>query len=283
MDKRIITVFAGDAGASLGAVLAARMSVEDWQANSLVQGGSVYLDGRRELDPGIKVRPGQRLVVRQPEEAAGNVAGHELEIAWQDASLAVLVKPAGLPCGATRRGGTPTLDQMVARGLGPEARLLHRLDRVTSGLLLVSLGQGAARTMLARQVAEHRAARRYLALVHGRPPEGEEVILDASLAMEHGVARPSSDPRAQAAITGVAVIASAGGRSLVLARPRTGRTHQIRAHLAHAGWPIVGDTRYGGPAAARVCLHAHALGFEHPSGGWVDVHCPMPEDMRQLM
>ncbi len=283
MDKLIFTMFAGDAGASLAMALAHRMGVDPAEAERLVLGGSVYLDGRRERDPDFKVRPGHRLVVRRPEEAEESAREQDLTVAFKDASLAVVVKPAGMPCGATRRGGALDLEQIVARKLGRAARLLHRLDRVTSGLLLVSLAPGKARTMLAAQVKEHRAARRYLALACGGPAEGEQITLDAPLAMERGLARPSSDPRAREAITRVESLASAGGRRLLLAEPLTGRTHQIRAHLTAAGWPIVGDARYGGPEGARVCLHAHALGFELPSGGWVDVHCPMPAGMQRIM
>lgn len=281
MKKHIYTVIPGDAGITLGAFLAHRMDLATDQAARWVVGGSAYVDGRRELKPGLRLRAGQKLVVRQPEGEDQASVAVPLVIAHAEAALAVVNKPAGLPCGATRRGGGVTLEQLVAQELGPSARLLHRLDRVTSGLVLVSRRKGGGRTMLARQVANHLATRRYLALVAGEPPS--QRTLDSPLAMEHGLARPSSDPRARPAETRIRTLQASGGRALVQATPRTGRTHQIRAHLSHAGWPILGDVRYGGAAAGRVCLHAHALGFKHPGGQWVEVHAPMPADMREEM
>jgi len=198
-------------------------------------------------------------------------------MAYRDRILAVLVKAAGVPCGQTRRGGADTFEQQAAALLGPGARVMHRLDRGASGLLLVSLRGGESRKALARQVSEHRMVRRYLARVAGDLPRGS-ITLDAPLTMARGVARASTDPRAKPARTGVRPLAAPARPGLVQAIPHTGRTHQIRAHLAGAGLPIVGDARYGGPDHGRLCLHAHSLGLRHPDGRWIELHSPLPAE-----
>lgn len=262
-------------------LIAGRMDLAKAQVEQAIRGGSVYLDGRREQDPRRKLKPGQRLMMRKPELAPARSAEPTLVLAFKAATLAVVVKPAGLPCETTLRGGGLTLLQIVTQAFGRDARLLHRLDRVTSGLVLVSLDR-KGRPALSDQIGQHQAARSYLAVTtSGGPPAGEEMTLDAPLTMARGVARPSSDLRAKPAETRVRTLHTRGRLTLVQATPMTGRTHQIRAHMSNAGWPILGDTRYGGHNAGRVCLHAHALGFESSPGIWTEVHAPMPADMRK--
>lgn len=279
MKKHVFTVTAGEAGLSLEALLRGRLGANAGPLDLWIRGGSAALDGRRMLDPAREVIAGQRVVLRTPEDG-GRIADMDLapplQIAYRSRAVAVVAKPNGMPSTPTRAGGAITLDALVLKRLGPLARLMHRLDRGASGLVLVSLLAGPTRKALATQISEHRTRRLYLALVQ-QWPGVEELRLDQPLAMEHGRSRPSSDPRARPALTLVRPVRRlAADRWLVQAEPRTGRTHQIRAHLAAAGLAILGDERYGGGPAERLCLHAHSLRFRDPdSGGEVEAHCPL--------
>ena len=180
----------------------------------------------------------------------------------------------------------------------PEAQIVHRLDRETSGVLL--FGRGPLASRLLSQCFEKRAIRkRYLALVEGRVSNAD--ILNGSI---------SKDPRSprtyrvhnsgKPARTEIQVLGSTEGVSAVSARPITGRTHQIRVHLSHAGFPILGDRRYGGPTAirlagetleiSRVMLHAAELEIPTSSYPWSFPNCPdrlkfsakLPSDMKEI-
>ena len=203
-------------------------------------------------------------------------------MAHLDREVAVVVKPAGVHSVPGRRGGGGSVQQLVEARWGAGARLLHRLDRDASGLLLVSRKPGKARRALADQISSRRLGRRYLALVSGAPQQ-DELVIDAPLSVDAGVTRASEDPRARRAVSRVRLLRRGAARSLLQVTLETGRTHQIRAHLSGEGLPIIGDGRYGGEDAPRLSLHAHCLVFRHPrSKETVELHSPLPEDMRAL-
>ena len=274
--KHVLTVTGAEAGLGLAAFVAARLALEVAQAEAWVRAGSVYLDGSRERRPETRLRAGQSVTARAPEAAPAPPQAH---LVYRDAELAVVDKPAGLASMPLRQGGASLQDQLGDL-LGPEARLLHRLDRDTSGLLLCAVS-GQARRELSRAVAEHRLLRRYLAVVQGEL-DGERVIR-SRLSARGGRVGSSQDPRAAEAVTRVWPLRRLGGRTLVEAELLTGRTHQLRVHLGEAGLPIVGDDRYGGPPAARLALHAHRLQFEAPGGRRLDLHSPLPVELRALL
>src|SRR5262249_29777771 len=158
-----------DAGAPLAAFVAARLGLDLAAARRRVEEGAVYVDGRRERDPGLPLRAGARVAVHTP--AAATQGWREV---YRDAEVLVVDKPAGLPVAAARAGGTALDGEVAARF--PGARPLHRLARDTSGLVLFALGP-AGRRRLAHDLAAGRLERVYLAVVAGAPPD--RATLDA--------------------------------------------------------------------------------------------------------
>jgi RluA family pseudouridine synthase len=261
--KRLFTVAAGDPG-TLGAALAARLGLGPADAAALIRRGEVRLDGRRAGDPAAAVRPGQRVVAHlQPAPPPA-----PLDIVHQDEALLVVDKPAGVPSQATPGEAAGALDALVQARF-PSARLLHRLDRDASGLVLFSLDPSARRALQAALEAGA-IERRYLALCAGRLDGDGEIRL--RIARDGRDARrrqalPENAPGGEAARTRWRALRSDGERTLLEVELDTGRTHQIRVHLQARGHPLVGDTLYGGPPAPRLALHAHRLDLPHPVTG----------------
>jgi 23S rRNA pseudouridine1911/1915/1917 synthase len=214
-----------------------------------------------------------------------------LRIAYEDEHLLVVDKGPGLVVHPARGHREDTLSQLLApllAGGEPErAGIVHRLDRDTSGLLVVSRSQEAHR-LLQRALANRRLEREYLALVEGRPPARTGTI-------EAPIGR---DPRIRTRMTvgGVSprearthftLERALAGTSLLRLKLETGRTHQIRVHLQAIGHPICGDPEYGSAGMlglARQFLHATRLAFDHPiTGERVDVVSPLPADLKDAL
>ena len=267
--------------------------------------GSLTVDGRT-VKPKMIVRGGETLrarVVRQARfdwQAAQDVA---FEVVYEDASLVVVDKPAGLVVhpGAGNADGTLVNGLLRRRpelAKLPRAGLVHRLDKDTSGLLVVA-AEPASRAALTSAMAERRIEREYSAVVEG------QLIVDRRIEANIGRdpnnrlrRRVRSDGRP--AVTHVAVRERFSAHTFVAARLETGRTHQIRVHLASIGHPLVGDRRYGArgvvprgasPEAVtdirglqRQALHAAKLAFEHPDSGQpMRFESPLPADMASLL
>jgi 23S rRNA pseudouridine1911/1915/1917 synthase len=292
-EKRTLRAFADEAGLSLASLLARRLELEAELAVALIERGAVYRDSRRARDPSLLVASGDKIVVYFEREQSARAVLDErenrlsdrstLEIAYSDEDAIVVVKPSGLPSIAPRRGGGSLRDQIRAR-LGKKAVLLHRLDTGASGLLLVSL-RSKTREHLASQVREHSLLRRYLLIVEPAPREAEQTVRLA-LVNDHGHARV--EPGGKPAVTHLRVLAKARRRALLQAELETGRLHQIRAHCAAIGAPLVGDFRYGGVDGPRLALHAHCLGFRRPrskcaNSSVVELHSPFPAALRELL
>jgi len=219
-------------------------------------------------------------------------------IAYEDEHLLVIDKPAGLVVHPARGHREGTLSQLLgptaAGGPDPQrAGIVHRLDRDTSGLLIVARSDEAHR-LLQRALAERRIAREYLALVHGRPPARTGTI-EAPIGRDPRVrTRMAVDGvRPRAARTHFELERSLGGFTLLRLRLDTGRTHQIRVHLQAIGHPIVGDPEYGlrgsgeapgGLGLERQFLHAARLSFAHPlTAAPIDVLSPLPADLQTAL
>jgi len=265
----------------------------------LVEQGRCTVDGQVCVDADQKVRPGQRVELRLP--ASGNAVEQEegpLEILYRDADLAVVNKPIGLtmhPCPSCPKG---TLVHRLlwhfpelARQEGPRPGVVHRLDKDTSGLVIVALSE-RARLKLIEDFAARNVHKTYLAVTRGIPaaegtcdlPIGRHPTIKTHMAIV-----PEEKGGRTALTTWETLYASpAAGFSLLSVRLFTGRTHQIRVHLAQAGFPLWGDTVYGPydktSPAGRQLLHAWKLEFTHPvTGEEMRFTCPPPADFPHAM
>lgn len=214
----------------------------------------------------------------------------ETRTLYEDDAVLVIDKPWGLP---VQKGTRTTVDlDSLLRGLTGDRqgrlRLTHRLDRETTGCLLLAKSREAA-ARLGRQFAAGRIGKVYWAITAGVPEPrfGRIVAPLAKVRTPSGdrvVAAPDRAAEARSAETDYEVLREARGRNaLVELRPRTGRQHQLRAHLAHIGTPILGDVLYGGagePGGCMLHLHARMISFRHPVTGMIcDVMAPPPEHM----
>ncbi len=329
-----VTVDAADAGQRLDRLLAARIEgASRSRLKALIIAGCVTSgDGRTLSDPGMAVKPGDVVRVTVPAAAAAEPVAEAipLTVVYEDRHLIVIDKPAGLVVHPAAGHAAGTLvNALIAHcgaslsGIGGVRRpgIVHRLDRDTSGLLVVAKSD-VAHQGLAAQFAAHgrdgRLRRSYLALVWGLPERAEGRI-DAPVGRHPtqrtrmSVVKPGRGRAAAtryvvletfAAAAGAGAGGSAGGgaaASLLRLDLETGRTHQIRVHLAHIGHPVMGDPVYGrgfkasarrlGPEAqealgalGRQALHAAELGFEHPvTGGRLHFTGSVPADMARLV
>ncbi len=166
-----------------------------------------------------------------------------------------------------------------SQGLLEEARVVHRLDRGTSGVIFFPKHKSAA-AQIAGEFKAGRVEKVYWAVVAGNPTEDSWEV-DAPIGklnkFRYGVMRPGKE-----SVTGFRVIARGADATLIEARPVTGRTHQIRVHLSHSGLPIIGDTSYGGPPQTRIMLHCRRMAFRGPSGQPVSATAPIDEAFRQI-
>lgn len=257
---------------------------------TLIDRGLVRVDGVAASSASRKLRLGQSVAMelRPTEESRAFVAqAMNLNVIFEDDHLLVIDKPAGLvvhPAPGNWQG--TLLNGLLARHADASrlarAGIVHRLDKDTSGLMVVARTLEAM-TVLARAIAAREVRREYMALVHGEvsavpfeidAPIGRDPVSRIRMAVVSG-GRPSR--------TGVTRIGFDGAVSAVRCRLHTGRTHQIRVHLASRGHPLVGDALYGGRPAlgmSRQALHAVRLGFVHPvTGRPVDLEAPLPTDM----
>jgi 23S rRNA pseudouridine1911/1915/1917 synthase len=258
------------------------------RAQSLIDAERVRVDGH--LRPKRHaVRPGERIEVneREPAPEAKRV-DVPFTVAYEDEHLLVVDKPAGVVVHPARGHPTGTLAQGLAgRGAGGDepwrAGIVHRLDRNTSGLLVVAKSDSVHRALKAL-LAARRLRREYLALVDGRPSARAGTI-EAPIGRHRRqrvlMSIDSAEPReARTHFEIERLLAHATLLRVVL---DTGRTHQIRVHLAAIGHPVCGDRQYGGPSRyglKRQFLHAARLAFEHPvTHDAVDVRSPLPEDL----
>ena len=266
--------------------------------------GQLRVDGKRadpadRLETGqvLRVPPGIAQLAKKPRVAQPldpeQVARAEAMVITQDRAAIVLNKPPGL----ATQGGSGTFDH-VDRLLdafapeGPRPRLVHRLDKDTSGVLLIARTPGSA-AFFSRRFSGRSAKKTYWALVVGVPEPGEGTI-DAALAKQPGTGGEKMHVDAeqgQPARTRFRVIDRAGNRAAwVELQPLTGRTHQLRVHMAAIGHPIVGDGKYGGQLAfltgsvsRKMHLHARRLVIDHPDGHTLDVTAPLPEHFAASM
>jgi 23S rRNA pseudouridine1911/1915/1917 synthase len=278
-----------DAGERLDAFLAEPLGSRA-RAQRLIEAGAVLVDGAA-VPKRHRVAAGELVIVddaadQLPDGDPSEVADYRA--AFEDEHLLVVDKPAGVVVHPARGHWHGTLAQALegrAAG-GPDAfraGIVHRLDRDTSGLLVVAKSD-AVHTALKDALARREITREYLALVEGRPPARSGTI-DAPIGRDRRVrTRHSTDTdEAREAVTHFTIERALPQSTLLRVRLETGRTHQIRVHLREIGHPVCGDPEYGTPGLyglERQFLHAEHLAFTHPvTGEPVDVRSPLPEDL----
>ena len=264
-------------------------------AQRLIGDGRALVDGarRRASD---RLAGGERVTVELTAPADTSLAPESipLRVAFEDDSLLVVDKPAGLVVHPSAGHGTGTLvNALLGRALDRGEPLgsiagvgrpgiVHRLDKETSGLIVVAKTD-AAQASLMQQFGERTVEKEYLALVRGEAPAPRGRI-------EAPIGRDPRDRQRMAVVAGGRAsvteyeqLALGGDYALLSLHPLTGRTHQIRAHLAYLGLPIAGDLRYGGGEGPgglrRQFLHADRLAFDHPSGGRLRAWSELPADL----
>ncbi|RMG17256.1 MAG: RluA family pseudouridine synthase [Deltaproteobacteria bacterium] len=287
-----------DAGHRLDQVLARRTPLSRRRARALLQAGAVFVDRRRVKVASRPVRSGQRVEVTLEARGAAPLAAAEpLEahrILHSDPHLLFVDKPAGTPAQPGLDGTAASLPARLEALLGQRVYPVHRLDRDTTGVTVLARTRRAERA-LGAAFRRREVEKVYLALSVG-VPEVASGRIEAPLGPDPGApgcVRVS--PSGRAAETAYRVLRRWGGFSLLELRPLTGRTHQIRAHLAHLGHPIAGDRRYGGPAHftaesgqrldfERPLLHALHLEVPHPlTGDRVGSEAPLPADLAETL
>ena len=210
----------------------------------------------------------------------------ELDVVWEDEDILVINKRAGIAVHGRSERGEPTIGSLVAAYLGTAAPFhpVNRLDRGTTGLMCAAKN-GWMHERLRRILHTDAFRREYLAICAGALP-GESGVIDAPIARCGEQKRFCISPDGAPSLTRWERLGSWDGLNLVRLRPETGRTHQIRVHMAGIGCPLLGDRLYGRPRRdiGRAALHSSALRLVHPlSGEIVFVRAPLPEDMRSLL
>jgi 23S rRNA pseudouridine1911/1915/1917 synthase len=318
---RSLAIGRAEAGRTVAHLLETRFRLSRPEAKKLLRARQVRLGGVPCTDSNRRARLGQRLEVfvtpeRKPHPAAvqpdtrriqgGKQSGKAPAIVYSDAHIVVVNKPAGMTTvrhaseaaefGArARRFLPPTLVDVLAGilGKGCRVRAVHRLDRETTGLVVLARTAAAERN-LGVQFRQHSIERRYLAIVRGR---ARSERIESHLVRDRGDGRRGSDADSapgQRAVTHVRVVEELGDFTLVECRLETGRTHQVRIHLGEHGTPLCGETVYdrplhGSPAAdtsgaRRPALHAAFLAIDHPATGKrMNWSAPLPDDMDKLL
>jgi 23S rRNA pseudouridine1911/1915/1917 synthase len=270
------------------------------KAATLIAGKQTSVNGRHEKASYI-AQPGEEVVVTVTPEASRTVEPENLplNVVFEDEELLVVDKAAGMVVHPAPGNWTGTLvNALKGRGqalaeTGEEDRagLVHRLDKETSGLMIIAKTERAHR-ILAKAISDRRVVRRYAALSWGHLT-ADEITVDKPIARDPGDRRKMRVMEGgRAAKTDFVRLARFASVELLRAHLHTGRTHQIRVHLASIGHPVVGDDTYGGGGARRVValppkrqfLHAAWLRFQHPvTNAEVDLRSPLPADLRESL
>ena len=307
--SRSLKVEGSEAGVRLDAWIARQLpDLSRARVQALMAADRVRLDGR-PARPSARLRGGEEVTVELPDPVAATPAPEDvpLSVVYEDARLLVLDKPAGMTVhpGAGRLSGT-LVNALLHHvrdlsGVGGVLRpgIVHRLDRGTSGLMVVAKDDETHRALSA-QFSSRKVEKEYLAIVHG-VPRARQGTIEAAIGRDPVQRKKMSvrAPRGRPARSAYTVVEALDGAALLRVRIHTGRTHQIRVHLASLGHPVAGDATYGGartpssrgPAAraaldglARPALHAARLAFTHPgSGDRLQFESPLPADLRDVL
>jgi 23S rRNA pseudouridine1911/1915/1917 synthase len=293
---RSLTLAAAGDGQRLDLIVAGATDLSRTQAATLIANGNVTVDGKRQK-AGFRPIASQRIAVTIPPPRGIEIIGEQLPITvvFEDEHLLVVDKAAGMVVHPAPGNWTGTLvhalvgrgGELSSEGGDERAGIVHRLDKETSGLLIVAKTDRAHR-LLSAALAARRIDRRYAALAWGH-------LRDDRITIEGNIGRDPNNrhrmalvPSGKPARTDLNRLARFDGGDLLRCRLHSGRTHQIRVHLSSIGHPVIGDDTYGGGGGRRVtglppgrhALHAAALRFRHPIGGeWMAFRSQLPPDL----
>lgn len=293
------TATSADAGKSLTAFVRERLGISWSRARQHVATGKVLVDGAPCTDAGARLVPGSNVALRM-NAPRPRAPAQQVRIVHEDAHVVVVDKPAGVssvPYEPRETGTAMDLLRDAWRRKHPDAtrvplHVVHRIDKATSGLLAFAKTK-RAEIGLAAQLRSHTVERAYLCVAHGAVRAGRiesRLVRDRGDGLRGSTRHPGQGKRA---VTHVEVLERLAGASLCRVRLETGKTHQIRIHLAERGHPLVGETVYvrdylargGQPIPSpRLLLHAATLGFTHPlTGRRVALESPVPEDFARVL
>jgi 23S rRNA pseudouridine1911/1915/1917 synthase len=296
VEWRAIDIDRGDHGVRLDRVLLRHLRDEKGASRNRIQrwidAGDVLINGTAPPRAAWRVQSGDKIHVRValiPQRTRPRAEALEIDVLYEDEDLLAVNKPPGLVVHPSFGNASGTLmNGLLSRAeswpAGSRPALLGRLDKLTSGLVLVTK-RSSIYTALQRAMAANRIEKDYLAIVDGKPspPKG---TIDLALDRDPWDRRrvTVTDRGGQPSVTKYERLATTNHHSSVRCRLITGRTHQIRVHLAAKGWPIVGDATYGKASGfPRQALHAWKLRFRHPTTAVeMLLEAPVPEDMRNL-
>ena len=308
MSGEYTSVYLGEAGERVASFLA-RMSAEEDEPLSRSSAAKLCEDGRvtvggKSVKKNYILREGESVVVVRPEPLPDEVVPENipLDVIYEDADIIVVNKPSGMVVHPAPGNMTGTLVSALLyhcgsslSGIGGVQRpgIVHRIDKDTSGLLVVAKNDNAHRS-LSEQIALHTAYRRYMALCVGSPREDSGTV-DAPIG-RHPVDRKRMAivGGGREAVTHWTVTERFHGKSLIECKLETGRTHQIRVHMSSIGHPVLGDSVYGGDKCRAAkehakylsgqALHAYRLELDHPrTGERMSFEAPLPSEMLRLI
>jgi len=273
-----------DQGLPLAEFLARECLISTEAAADFIDFGSVQIDGRQERQPSRRLAGTEQITVYWPQHGTRRVYETAPQrIIYQDRYLLAYAKEAGVPSQQTPYDSYNNVYAALYRHLQrlgserPYVALHQRLDQQTSGIMLLALNRTVNRE-LGRAFQEHQVIKDYLAWVDGLPAKGQWVNR-ADIGRKNGRYRTCPKGQGKPAATIFRVLHRDPDRTLLWARPRTGRTHQIRLHLAADGHPIIGDRRYGNRPGETLYLHAYRLRLHHPAtGAPLLFTAPLPEN-----
>jgi 23S rRNA pseudouridine1911/1915/1917 synthase len=288
-----------DSNVRLDLLVAERAGVSRTQAATLIANGNVFVAGRREK-ASYKPRAGEKIAFEIPPSPKRELLGENipLKIVFEDDALLVVDKPAGMVVHPAPGNWSGTLvNALVGRSSelprddDDRAGIVHRLDKETSGLLIVAKTEKSHR-LLSAAIASRRVARRYAVMIWGHL-RSDTITVDKPVARDPGDRkRMAIVSTGRAARTDLFRLARFDSGDLLRAQLQTGRTHQIRVHLASIGHPVVGDDTYGGGGGRKVAglppkrhfLHAAWLQFDHPiTGVPMDLRSPLPPELESSL
>lgn len=297
MNRKIEVTVGENEGGRLDAFVAEKADITRSRAADIISGGNVLVNSVA-VPKSLKLKPSDRVLIALPELEECTAAPEDipLDIVYEDGDLLVVNKPKGMvvhPAAGNYSGTLVNALMFHCRdslsGIGGVLRpgIVHRIDKDTSGLLMVAKND-RAHLFLANQIKEHSFKREYEAVVYGNLKTSEGTV--SAPIGRHPVKRKQmavTDRSSKEAVTHYTVLKGYGDFTHLRLRLETGRTHQIRVHMAYIGHPVAGDAVYGPKKVIKTlngqCLHAKMLGFVHPNGKYMEFESELPDYFKEFL